>query len=146
MWLTVQSLRFVNKLSSLVRWKLVPVFFTTVNLSIDPPPFPSPPRPYWHINRQDGRLKSSPISPLGPNWSWRSENVYCFYWFIVFMDPAQRVNAFVLKTWNNSILLCLRAFFPFSPNQNLLFLFFKIFPKTYLNFCYLQESRRCKTH
>lgn len=33
-------------------------------------------QPYWSINWQDVRLKSSSISPRGPNWSWRSGDVY----------------------------------------------------------------------
>lgn len=32
--------------------------------------------PYWSINRQVVRLKSSPICSQGPNWSWRSGEVY----------------------------------------------------------------------
>lgn len=47
-----------------------------VNLNIDLPFSPCLDHPYWSINRQDVRLKSSSISPRGPNWSWRSEDVY----------------------------------------------------------------------
>lgn len=95
-------------------------FCTAMNLKIDFLILPSSQQPYWSINRQDIRLKSSPISLWSLIGAEGQEMCVFLYWFIAFMDPTRAVNVYVCKLWNNSPLVscCL---FPF---QNLLFLFF----------------------
>lgn len=128
----------VNKLLKFCDWNLGSC--TTVNLNIDLPTPLSSHQPYWSINRQDVRLKSSPISPWGLIGAEGQET--CMFLLVYCLYGSNRSGGCVCVQWNNSPLVscCL---FPF---QNLLFLFFYDIPKTNSNVCYLQVTRQWETY
>ena len=121
----------VNKLLKFCDGNLCPS--TTVNLNIDLPIFLSWEQPYWSINRQDVRLKSSPIFPQGLIGAEGQETcmyllVYCLY------GSNKRWWMFMCASFGTILLSC----FPF---QNLLFLFFYDTPQNKFK-CLLSSSNQ----
>lgn len=123
-------------------WKLCSC--TTVNLSIDSPITLSSDQPYWSINRQDVRLKSSPISPRGLIGAEGQETcmfllVYCLYGS---NKSGECVCVPAVEQFSFSCVLP-----PFSHFRTCyLFFFFMISPKTNSNVCYLQVTRQWETY
>lgn len=136
--------RDVDKLLKFCDWNWNLSSCTTVNLKIDFPILLSSHQPYWSINRQDVRLKSSPISLWSLIGAEGQEMCVFLLVYCLYGSNTRVVNVYVGKPWNNSPLAscCL-----FSPFQNLLFfIFFHDIPKTNSNVCYLQVTRQLETY
>lgn len=133
--------RHVNKLSKFGDWNRNLSSCTTVNLNIDLPIPLSSCQLYWSINRQDVRLKSSPISPQGLIGAEGQETcmfllVYCFYGSNK-SDECVCVQG--VEQFSSRVLL------PFSISKPAIFIFYDI-PKTNSNVCYLQVTRQWETY
>lgn len=91
--------------------------------------------PYWSINRQVVRLKSSPICSQGPNWSWRSGEVY----FSIGLLPL-----WIQQQWWTCPCTCvvlLSCFLlPFSISKPVIFIFHDILHNKFK--CLLSSSNQ----
>lgn len=91
--------------------------------------------PYWSINRQVVRLKSSPICSQGPNWSWRSGEVY----FSIGL-----LSLWIQQQWWTRLCVCvvlLSCFLlPFSISKPVIFIFHDILHNKFK--CLLSSSNQ----
>lgn len=113
--------RDVDKLLKFCDWNWNLSSCTTVNLKIDFPILLSSHQPYWSINRQDVRLKSSPISLWSLIGAEGQEMCVFLLVYCLYGSNTRVVNVYVGKPWNNSPLAscCL-----FSHFKTCYFLFF----------------------
>lgn len=135
------TFRGVNKLLKFYDWDWNLCSCTTVNLNIDLPIPLSSHQPYWSINRQDVRLKSSPISPRGLIGAEGQETcmfllVYCLYGS---NKSGECVCVRAVEQFSSRVLL------PFPISKPVIFIFYDI-PKTNSNVCYLQVTRQWETY
>lgn len=116
--------RDVNKLLKFCDWNWNLSSCPTVNLNIDLPIPLSSHQPYCSINRQDVRLKSSPISPQGLIGAEGQET--CMFLLVYCLYGSNKSGECVCVQAMERFPSCVLLPFPF---QNLLFLFFMISPK-----------------